>query len=185
MGIKMKKLSLILLLFVFAGSSSAQLRTYDWNTPKRVIMKNEQKPVAKQDNQLIYKATIKGRDVLKKHVFIDNRLARAIILFKEPYENHNNYIKDFKWVNRQLNNKYGTPEDANSRIVINASQAENTSLTESDKLAAGAIGFESNWNQSNTHINHTLRGNGYEIIHVIVWTSLDFESMKKQLVDGY
>lgn len=181
----MKKLSLILLLFIFAGSSSAQLRTHDWNTAKKVIIENEDRPVSKKDNQIIYQDTIEEYNVLKKHVFIDNRLARTIILFQEAHKDKNNYIKDFKRVENQLIETYGTPKNADSRIVINPGKADDTSITEPEKLKVGAIGFESNWEKSHTHINHTLRGNGYEIIHVIVWTSLDFESMKKQLVEGY
>lgn len=181
----MKKWSLILVLFIFAGSSSAQLRTYEWNTAKNVIQETENRPISKQDNQLTYRDTIEKHPVLKKYVFIDNRLARTIILFKESYKDTHTYIKDFKRIEEKLIRNHGTPENPDARIVINARKAGNTALTKPEKLAAGAIGFESNWKKSHTHINHTLRGNGYEIIHAIVWTCLDFESMKKQLVEGY
>ncbi len=177
----MKSISLLLISFGFVVSTSAQSINYAWNTKKVQIRQQEEQLVSQKPQQLVFRDKWQEHTVIKKYGFFNNKLKRAAIILKQSYHDQNQYIFDYKQISRNLSRKYGDPHKSNARIPINKKLASDPNLSEGEKLATGAIGFENKWKSSGMRVRHTLRGNGYEIIHVIVFTAPDY----KQFADGF
>ena len=173
-----------MLAFILLSScfNTAQDLNTSWNTAKAEIkQQHSSTPISSKNHELTYEGTWKGQKVHIKYRFIDRKLAQTAIVFRESTQNYQHYITKFNQINRQISSRYGSPISEDDRIVINPNEAKKLNLSIGQKLASGAIGFETKWKTSHALIRHTLRGNGYEIIHVVVFSS----PHKKQFADGY
>jgi len=130
------------------------------------------------DDVLAYKSEIANKDVLIVYVFVNNKLVRAKYIFVEKHSNRNDYISDYKELDRLLNKKYGIPED--SDVIWKNDLYQDDYSDWGLAISIGHLVYYSEYFDNGTKIYHVVKGENYEISHVIEYTSLEFENLEQE-----
>ena len=139
------------------------------------------KPDYVTDEFMAYSGTSAGLDAITFYSFSGGLVDTIFVTFQEKHASNNRYIDDFDEVETAMKAKYGTP-------FKDREETWSDTLFKGDKEGQGlAIACEhleitSAWKIGDALVSHSIRGDNYEIVHVIAY--IHFGSKKEVDTSG-
>lgn len=175
--------SVILMMFVVNHSNiNAQFRSTIWGMSndevKEVETISSEMDGSLGERILISNAVINGLEALVAYYIIDDILYKARYVINEDYTNRNQYLDDYKSISAILSTKYGYQ----SIYYDWSDDLYKDDLTEYGfAVSLGHLKLGTNFDDDLTSIFHLLKGNDYEISHIIEYTSKEHGSLEDDL----
>jgi len=154
------------------ATENPDFRNASWGMSMQQVMATEAgEPASKDGTSLVYLVTVASLSCGAVYTFVDGKLAYGGYVFSVQHSNRNGYIDDYEKIKGLLSQKYGTP--AMDRTVwLN-------DLYKDDKddwgmaIAVGHLTYYTSWNLPHTTVLQALKGDNYEITHLIRYSSTE------------
>jgi hypothetical protein len=173
--------ALIPLTFVLSGLVFAQdFREVNWGATMAEVRASEAFDLLVEGkNYLMFTGAINGYKVAARYGFLpDDRLYSAGYIFLEEYTNRNTYIEAYEEVSTTLERIYGTPKLSDTYWSDDLYQDDPQDYGMA--VAVGHVVYDAGWETETTLIRHTLRGNNYEIDHIVAYGSIELADISQE-----
>jgi|ETNmetMinimDraft_20_1059909.scaffolds.fasta_scaffold87095_2 hypothetical protein len=124
---------------------------------------------------LAYKTDVSGLNATMVYLFAADKLYSAKYIFTEDHTYDNDYINDYKTIQKILTNKYGTP--AEDETLWRNSLYQDDPEKYGFALAYGHLVYYSSWNLEKTEISLFINGDNFEVSHSLEYLSKEFENL--------
>lgn len=147
-----------------------------WGMTKAEVLKSEDLTVLYNDPDIIsYEPTkISSLEALTTYYFKDGAFYRGAYLFQDIHTNDNLYIEDYEKVKNALTEKYGEPFA--DRAIWSDSHYKNDKENWGLALSMGDVWFAAQWETEDTDILLYLKGDNFQISHILSYTDKDYEA---------
>lgn len=144
-------------------------RGVPWGATQETIKKHfPRKPIFEQDNLVIYEDHLRNLKVHVGFVLANKHFVRGMYRFQEQHTNNELFFSDYDQVKPLLWEKYGEPKEEEklwlSDFFKDDPQRWDTAL------AMGQLAVYSKWLMNDVTIVHSLRGDNFEVEHVIEYS---------------
>ena len=154
-------------------------RKTKWGMSVAQVKASEPLAVSKeQDNILMYKTQVIGKDVLLVYIFVDNQLVRAKYILAESHTNRNDYITDYNDFKEIVTKKYGKPSA--DKTVWKSDLYKDDYKDWGLAVSLGHLIYLSSWKTQNTEIYVLLHGENYDITCGVEYSSKDLEELENK-----
>jgi len=170
---------IVLHLYGICIADDYTFRKAKWGMSKEEVKMSEQLKVAEEDdNFLVYKTSIIGKDVFVVYFFIDKQLTRARYVLAESHSNKNDFISDYNNFKEILIKKYGNPLKDESFWKNDLFKDDYSSW--GTAISVGHLVYLSNWETKDTEITNILSGENYDISCIIEYRSTNLKEIEKK-----
>ena len=174
-----------------------------WGMTKAQVMAAEPgKPVEVRESNgeviLQYDSIeLAGLECRLAYILAKDKLVRAKYLFEAEHSDPNDFIGDFRSIERLLTDQYGEPASDRAIWESDALQDEPKSYLDQDRASAanilpsdrfaglsvslGHLKLYTQWRQPRTKVLHALTGEGYRITHQIEYLSVALEALENEV----
>ena len=136
----------------------------DWETPEK--------------NVLAFNTELGGFDASAGYIFINEKFVRGTYLITEEYQNNNEYLRDFEYLNNLLTKKYGAPKENKTKWIDD--RWKDHPARHGYALWKGEFSKYSEWKNKTTLITHGIYAEDYVIIHRIDYESLNMPDVEEE-----
>lgn len=170
----------LFLLFSFSsiGQSTSGVSSYEgfthqglnWDSSNSDVRKAFPDYLASGDNWT-GPTTVGKLEALHFFGFTGESLEAIAFSFLEEHTNKNMYIEDFNYIKKMLVQKYGEPsrEETKWRNSLFKDSPEDYGLA----VSRGDLVYRASWELPDTNISLTLKGDNYEMQHLLVYIPLE------------
>jgi hypothetical protein len=129
------------------------------------------------------------------YIFAENQLVRARFLSAAEHSDHNEFIRDFQFIEAELKDRYGKPLQDRAVWTDDSTQDEPKPYLEQDRATAtgilpsdrniglalllGHLKLYTQRTQGPTEIWHTLSADDHQITHQVEFQSIALRSLEK------
>lgn len=157
-------------------------RKTNWGMGKDEVKKSEPlAPVREEENGIIYKTVLLGKNVLLAYAFQDNKLVRAKYILAEEHSNKNLFISDFEEFVKALTKKYGEPKSNDHYWLkdLYKNKISEWGLA----ISLGHLAYYAQWSTKPTKITAWLTGDNYSITCGIEYDSNELAEFDKKAME--
>lgn len=154
-------------------------RNTEWGMSIQKVKSTEkEEPVYEGDKIIVYEDYLMKLPVEVIYIFVDNKLVRAKYNFIQKHTNKNDFISDYKALNKALNNKYGNADEKDHfwSEDLYKDSPNDWGLA----LSVGHHSYFTKWETSETEILSALYGDNYEITMGIEYTSKELKDLEEE-----
>ena len=156
---------------------SQDFRNAYWGSTIEKVRKTEKKvdwvSLGKED-KIAFKTYVNNLKCLALYQFYENRLTKGMYVFEERHDTQLGYINDFEGVKMILNSLYG--DSFGDEVQWLDEKYKNYYIEDPAKaFTMGFLKFVSNYSTNNTRIHHSLYIRDGEMVHVLIYTSIELE----------
>jgi len=171
-----------LLVVFFAELSFADeynFRKTKWGISIAQVKSSEPLDVVKEDeNLLVYKTNVIGKDVFVAYFFIDSQLVRARYVLAESHTNKNDFITDYNDFKEILTKKYGKPKQDETFWKNDLYKDDYSDW--GTAISVGHLVYLSSWETQDTEINNMLMGENFDISCIVEYSSKKLKGIEKK-----
>jgi hypothetical protein len=163
------RLVALLLLFVSAQLFADDFRGHSWGDSAVEVRKSEQgRLLVETADSLLFAATVDGLPVEIFYQFLNGRLVAASYFNTEPHANKNDFIEDYRQLNRHMTEKYGMPKV--DKVVWNNGLYKDDPSSYGLAVSLGHLLYRAEWKLERTTIVSILKGEDLEISHQVAYS---------------
>ncbi|MFC1541591.1 hypothetical protein ACFL50_03975 [Candidatus Latescibacterota bacterium] len=170
------------LVVVFAENSFGEdynFRKTNWGMSNVQVMSSEPLDVAEEnENMLIYKTIVIGKEVFVVYIFVDNQLLRARYVLAESHTNKNVFISDYNEFKEILTKKYGKPKQDDTFWANDLYKDDYSNWGMA--ISLGHLTYLSSWETQDTEIQTYLTGENYDISCIVEYRSKDLKELEEK-----
>jgi len=173
-----KTILTILVLVIVMSLTASDFRDANWGMSRSQVKKTEKaKFFASEKDLVFYKGTIIGLNTFITYGFSNNKLINGGYLISGKHTNQNDYIDDYKKIQKALKEKYGNPryDKVYWKNKLYKDNVEDYGLA----ISIGHLIYEAVWDLDNTEILLQLSGDNYKISLLVKYTSKNIKVKKE------
>jgi len=157
-----------------------KFRGVPWGATAEGIKKHLSKePVLEEKKGLMYEDKINELGVYCCFNLANGKFVRGNYAFKEEHANKNAFIWDFESIDELLKEKYKEPFE-HKELWLN-DLYKDTPQDWGMAISVGHYVIHSRWKIGKVYITHILRGDNYNIVHVIQYSHEDMKLIEQSL----
>ncbi|UCF93817.1 MAG: hypothetical protein JSW39_06565 [Desulfobacterales bacterium] len=154
-------------------------RRTKWGMPQEDVLAAEpMKPVAKNERMLTYQTKILEKNVDLFFLFVQDKLLGATYQLNEDYLRSSKYTQTFNTFKKALTKKYGPP--AKEMTVWFNDLYRKKPAERGLALSLGHLEYYAVWETAATNIKCSLRGENYDILCKIEYSSKEYIPLLKE-----
>lgn len=128
----------------------------DWGASAETVVASQGEPASRSENVLAYAREVFDISGSLEYLFVDGKLAEIDFTFEEQRSDLNQYIDDYKGVNKLLTEEYGQP--TLNRTLWNDKKFKGQKHNYGTAVVVGDLEYESTWKLEGIVIRHVLNG---------------------------
>jgi len=169
----LKKYFSYILLFVSFSTLAGDFRSSDWGDSISKTKTLESAELVGQDaDALYYKTSIASIEMLTFFSYLNDALYSGAYLSQEKYMNKNRFIDDYNKISKLLTKKYGKPSVEDIIWLDEDSYYKDERNNWGLAISMGELLMRAIWKTDTTTIINGLRGDNFELNHVIFYEEL-------------
>ncbi len=163
-----------------ADPNEVLFRGVKWGAPADAIKTVMKMPPAAQSDQFVgYADSIGSLDAQCYFVLANGQFIRGKYVFNQTHSNKTDFLQDFAAIDSLLKGKYGEP--AKTDTVWRNDLYKNDPDHWGMAVSVGHLVKLSEWQMGQVHILHMIRGDNFEIAHVVEYTHAAMSSIEQSL----
>lgn len=167
-----------ILLTVVLASSFQQT---EWGMPPAQVIQAQSIPEearawSEEHQGLGTYATVASREALVLYTFVDKQLTMVSVQFLETHTAKNLYLNDYQRLEAQLTAVYGPSSDG--KAVWSNDLFRDAPRHHGTALSMGHLTLVSYRETSTDIIIHSIAGDNYKVMHLIVYRSKELQPLK-------
>ncbi len=175
----MKVFYVLLLSSFFAtyAYSQTNFRNTHWGMSEAEVKGAETAELLNRSQEgLLYKTKVADFDAVAFYSFFGDKLAIAGYFFDEKHLYNNDHIDDYQTIKSYVTEKYGHPISDN---VSWKDDLYKNDVTEwGFAISIGHLMYTSRWKSDDIEISLTLKGDNFEISHMLMYANKDLTRSK-------
>jgi hypothetical protein len=177
----MNRIALLLFaLFLTEGLFAQAFRNVNWGASiEEVKASEEKKPYLENEETLVYKVQLAGKEVLLLYNFLPKHgLYSSGYIFEEKHTNKNEYIADYNEVKSLLTKKYGAT--ISDKVIWSNDLYKDDPQYYGTAVSVGHLKYGSYWTVEGTDIRLGLLGDNFEISMILNYESLKLKKLAEE-----
>lgn len=142
-------------------------------TQTEVINSEKSKPIANQNNKLLFLTNITNRDSILFYSFQNNNTLESAGYIFNIHSDMNDYIQEYKDIKELLIKKYGQPKV--SKLDWKNDLFKYEPLSWNLAVSIGDLQLTSIWETENTQISLSLFGDNFKVTLGIMYKDKNFD----------
>lgn len=175
-----KAIALFLLLSVPAWAEEFRDATFGMSLQEVRATEEDADWVIPEKGVLAFDTELAGNDVSAGYILLDDRFVRGVYFMSEVYQNKNDHLTDFEYLDQLLTKKYGKPKK--TKTNWKDYRWKDSPAYYGHALQQGDFSISTEWKTKTTLITHSIYAEDYEIIHRIDYASLEMPDVEEQKV---